>query len=85
MPTNRKIIEIAREDYNSDDIEIDDDPIVSRGKDGYWVSAWVFVVKDDDRFNPKIKNPKKKSDLGWHNSPARQAHAEEAIERSEGF
>lgn len=27
-----------------DDLEIDDDPVLSEGEDGVWVSAWVFVA-----------------------------------------
>ena len=29
-----------------DDTEIDDDPIVTPGEDGAWVSAWVWVVNE---------------------------------------
>jgi hypothetical protein len=28
-----------------DNVDVDDDPIVSAGEDGAWVSAWVFVDK----------------------------------------
>lgn len=42
-------IEAARARYATDDIEIDDQPSVSIGDDGVWVSAWVFVrVADPD-------------------------------------
>lgn len=51
MPTNKEIINKAIHAYESDDIEIDDDPLVSRGSDGYWVSAWVFI----DKFKSKKK------------------------------
>lgn len=33
----------ARAEYESDDIEIDDCPAVSRAYDGTWVSAWLWV------------------------------------------
>ena len=36
-------IEVARSNYVSDDIEIDDTPDVSIGGSGVWVSAWVWV------------------------------------------
>lgn len=36
-------IEVARDTYCNDDIEIDGNPIVSVGDEGTWVSAWVFV------------------------------------------
>ena len=39
-------IEDARKAYaqnSDDDIEIDDDPLISDGDDGTWVSAWVWV------------------------------------------
>lgn len=33
----------AREAYANDECEIDDNPMVSEGDDGVWVSAWVWV------------------------------------------
>lgn len=36
-------IDKARERYASDDIEVDDYPLLSIGNDGTWVSAWVLV------------------------------------------
>lgn len=44
--TDQEIIARARQRYcerSSDDIEIDDDPKLSRGDDGCWVQAWVWV------------------------------------------
>lgn len=38
----------ARAAYGSDDIEIDDNAIVSRGDDGAFVAAWVWVRFEDD-------------------------------------
>ena len=32
----------------SDDLEIDDDPMVSIAEDGVWVSAWVWVSAEKD-------------------------------------
>ena len=37
----------ARALYQEDDIEIDDDALVSRAEDGFWVQAWVWVGNDD--------------------------------------
>jgi hypothetical protein len=33
----------ARDSYECDDVQIDDDAKVSHGTDGTWVQAWVFV------------------------------------------
>ncbi len=33
----------AREKYGSTEIEIDEDALASRGEDGVWVQAWVFL------------------------------------------
>ncbi|TJY57142.1 hypothetical protein E4T66_17170 [Sinimarinibacterium sp. CAU 1509] len=40
-------IEQARKDYCTDDIEIDDEPIVSVGDGGVWVNAWVWVRDEE--------------------------------------
>lgn len=48
-PTEDKAIELARRIYalpSDNDIEIDDEPKTSRGEDGVWVAAWVFVSKE---------------------------------------
>lgn len=36
-------IQRARRQYGSDDIEIDDNAAASRGDDGFWVAAWVWL------------------------------------------
>jgi len=42
-------IEAARSNYASDDIEIDDLPMVAETADGgVWVSAWVWVPLEQD-------------------------------------
>lgn len=41
-------IQAARDNYASDDIEIDDTPLLSPGEGGVWVSAWVWVPTADD-------------------------------------
>lgn len=35
-------IALAREQA-TDELEIDDDPVLSRGDEGCWVSAWIWV------------------------------------------
>lgn len=39
--------EAARREYESDDIEIDDDALASRTYDGAWVQAWVWVSANE--------------------------------------
>jgi hypothetical protein len=46
-PDREKLIELARETYASDDVEIDDDATLSRGDSGCWVQAWVFLYNDE--------------------------------------
>lgn len=41
--TNEELIALARAEHGSDDIEIDDNAVVSRGDDGAFVQAWVWV------------------------------------------
>lgn len=38
-------IERAREEYQTDDIEIDDGALASPNEDGTWVAAWVHVPR----------------------------------------
>lgn len=38
----------ARTIYSSDEIEIDDRPMISRGDGGVWVAAWVWLYEDND-------------------------------------
>lgn len=40
-------IAFAREAYGSDECEIDEEPMVSMGVGGRWVSAWVWVSDAD--------------------------------------
>ena len=37
------LIELARDQYASDDLEIDDDAKVSESSEGVWVQAWVWL------------------------------------------
>ena len=41
--TDEYLRDAAREQYGSDDCEIDADAVVSRGDDGAFVAAWVYV------------------------------------------
>lgn len=45
--TDEELIATARATYCSDDLEIDDAPVLSRGDDGAWVQAWVWVPYPD--------------------------------------
>lgn len=44
-PPNREaIIELARDKYQTDDVEIDDDArVVPSDKGSWWVQAWVWI------------------------------------------
>ena len=41
--TDEELREMARKEYGSDDCEIDNNAVVSRGDDGAFVQAWVWV------------------------------------------
>ena len=49
LPATSKQIETARNEYQSDDINIDDDALTSRAPDGVWVQAWVWVSNEEMR------------------------------------
>jgi len=40
---HEETIAAARNNYCTEDIEIDDEPMVSIGDEGVWVAAWVWV------------------------------------------
>lgn len=47
------LIEQARDEHGTDDLEIDDDASTSPAEDGTWVQAWVWLAggeeeEDDD-------------------------------------
>lgn len=44
---NQDHIARARGYYTNDDVEIDDEPCVSRGDEGTWVNAWLWVYDVD--------------------------------------
>ena len=41
--TKKQYIEQARKLYWTDEVEIDDNAKLSKGDDGTWVAAWVWV------------------------------------------
>jgi hypothetical protein len=47
MENNAGTIEAARFTYESDEIEIDDSPLLSEADNGCWVSAWVWVANSE--------------------------------------
>lgn len=47
--TYAKEIATAQEDCNCDDIQVDDDPVLSVADTGVWVGAWVGVPIDDEQ------------------------------------
>lgn len=40
----------------NDELEVDDYALISRGDDGYWVSAWVWVSQNEDDENDEDDN-----------------------------
>jgi hypothetical protein len=42
------LVDQATQQYASDDINIDADARLSRGDDGVWVQAWVFLSNEED-------------------------------------
>jgi hypothetical protein len=48
------VIERARAEYartSYDELEIDDEPILSVADDGVWVNAWVWINTEEDEEN----------------------------------
>jgi hypothetical protein len=43
-----ELVQAARDEYQNEDIEVDDDATTSRTDTGTWVSAWVWVPDDED-------------------------------------
>jgi len=46
--TDAEIRDKAVMRYASGDIEIDQEPVISRGDTGAWVRAWVYVSFEED-------------------------------------
>lgn len=51
--TDNKCVEVAREEYQCDDIEIENDAKVSRTAGGAWVGAWVWIKDAEDLRSPR--------------------------------
>jgi len=43
-----RLVKAARCEYQTDEIEIDDNAKFSKSEDGYWVAAWVYVSSQDE-------------------------------------
>lgn len=56
IPSNASYIYEARAKYDTDDVEIDDNPKVSRSSDlsGAFVQAWLWIPADDAREAQKV-------------------------------
>ncbi|TBR75368.1 MAG: hypothetical protein EPN64_13070 [Burkholderiaceae bacterium] len=48
---HEETIATARKTHANDDLEIDDEPMISEGDDGVWVSAWVWVPIEKEERN----------------------------------
>jgi hypothetical protein len=46
--TDEELRAMAQDEYGSDDIEVDDNAVVSRGDEGAFVAAWVWVRYPDE-------------------------------------
>lgn len=38
---------LARDQYTTEDVEVDDRPMFSESDSGVWVSAWVFLYREE--------------------------------------
>jgi hypothetical protein len=52
-PTDEQLRQWAADQYGSDDVEIDETRMPSRGEDagGAWVCAWVWVAFPDEEID----------------------------------
>ena len=48
MNATAEQIQRARDEYQTDDINIDDDANVSPTESGVWVQAWVWLHNEED-------------------------------------
>ena len=56
-PASLPVIDAAREEYASDDVEIDDDAVCSMAESGAWVSAWVWVADAVNELKNRVESP----------------------------
>lgn len=51
----QSLAQSARDEYASDELEIDEEPRFSHSDSGSWVSAWVWVaVESDEEASPEL-------------------------------
>lgn len=55
--TQEQAIELARDEYQDDDIQIDDNAALSQSEDGVWVAAWVWVENEGQTDGQPPPNP----------------------------
>lgn len=48
IPATPEQIKRARDQYETDDVEIDDNAGISPSDDGVWVQAWVWLASDKE-------------------------------------
>ena len=48
------IIEEAREEYQSDEIQISSCAKVARAEEGDWVEAWIWIPKEETDVSEKV-------------------------------
>lgn len=41
--SDEELITYAQEEYSSEDVEVDQNAVISRAFEGAWVAAWVWV------------------------------------------
>lgn len=46
--TAERARELARQTYGSDEVEIDDDAVISKGDNGVFVQAWLWIDEEED-------------------------------------
>ena len=48
MDATTEQIRRAKKEYETDEIEIDDNAIVSEAEEGVWISAWVWLEHKEE-------------------------------------
>jgi hypothetical protein len=90
-PEDEALIAKAREEYvHDDEIEIDDNAVVSCGEDGAFVMAWVFIRYPDEEIEcvectkPVLRSESMSTPCGSIHEDCLSAHAQDCdICRSE--
>lgn len=60
---NVDAVEVARDIYGSDDIEIDDDATISAADDGVWVAGWLWVHNENRDIEEKEEEEEENDDV----------------------